>query len=72
MLQVDLCIPQADKRHHIYIGTHAVNLPNSACKLAHQTEFINSIGNKSKTFNFTIISEAYEACELFLTSLQFI
>ena len=72
MLQVDLCMPQADKRHSIYAGTHAVNLPNSTCKLAHQTEFINSIGNESKTFNFTIISEAYEICELFLTSLQFI
>ena len=72
ILQVDLCMPQADKRHHIYAGTHAINLPNSTCKLARQTEFINSIGNESKTFNFTIISEAYEACELFLTSLQFI
>ena len=72
MLQVDLCMPQADKRHSIYAGTHAITLPNSACKLAHQTEFINSIGNESKTFNFTIISEAYKACELFLTSLQFI
>ena len=72
MLQVDLCMPQADKRHSIYAETHAISLPSSACKLAHQTEFINSIGNESKTFNFTIISEAYETCELFLTSLQFI
>ena len=72
MLQVDLCMPQVDKWHHIYAGTHAVSLPNSTCKLAWQTEFINSIGNESKTFNFTIISEDYEACELFLTSLQFI
>ena len=72
MLQVDLCMPQADKKHSIYTETHANNLPNSACKLAHQTEFINSIGNESKTFNFTVISEAYETCELFLTSLQFI
>ena len=72
MLQVDLCIPQADKKHSVYAETHAITLPNSACKLAHQTEFISSIGNESKTFNFTIISEAYKACELFLTSLQFI
>ena len=72
MLQVDLCMPKANKRHSIYVETHAVNLPNSACKLAHQTKFINSIGNESKTFNFTVISEAYEACELFLTSFQFI
>ena len=72
MLQVDLCMPQADKSHRIYTETHAITLPNSACKLARQTEFINSIGNESKTFNFTIISEAYEVCELFLISLQFI
>ena len=72
MLQVDLCMPQTDKRHSIYAETHAIALPSSACKLAHQTEFINSIGNESKTFNFTVISEAYEECELFLTSLEFI
>ena len=72
VLQVDLCMPQADKDYIITVETHAVNLPNSACKLAHQNEFINYIGNNSKTFNFTIISEVYEICELFLTSLQFI
>ena len=72
VLRVDLCIPQTDKDYIIYAETLAATLPSSACKLAHQTEFINSIGNESKTFNFTIISEAYEACELFLTSLQFI
>ena len=72
ILQVDLCMPQTDKRHRIYTETYAITLPSSACKLAHQTEFINSIGNESKTFNFTIISEAYKTCELFLISLQFI
>ena len=72
VLQADLCMPQADKDYIITVETHAVNLPNSACKLAHQNEFINYIGNNSKTFNFTIISEVYEVCELFLTSLQFI
>ena len=72
VLQVDLCMPQANKDYIITVETHAVNLPKSACKLAHQTEFINNIGNYSKTFNFTIISEVYEICELFLTSLQFV
>ena len=72
MLQVDLCIPRADSSDIITVKIHAVTLPGSACKLAHQTEFINSIGNYSKTFNFTIISEVYEACELFLKSIQFI
>ena len=72
VLQINLCMPQANKDYIITIETHSVNLPSSACKLAHQTEFINSIGNNSKTFNFTIITEDYETCELFLTSLQFI
>ena len=68
-LQVDLCIPQANKNYIVTVETHAITLPPSACKLAHQTEFINSIGNDSKTFNFTIVS-AYETCELFLISYQ--
>ena len=48
----------------IFAETHAINLPSYACRLAHQTEFINSIGNVSKTL--TIISEPYKTCELFL------
>ena len=52
LLQVDLCIPHADSSYIITIETHEVTLPNSACKLAHQTEFISTIGNNSKTFNF--------------------
>ena len=65
-LQVDLCIPQASRNYIVIVETHAITLPPSACKLAHQTEFINSVGNDSKTFNFTIVSEADEVCELFL------
>ena len=68
LLQVDLCIPQADDSYIIIVETHAVNLPSSACQLAHQTEFINNLKNSSKTINLTIISHAYETCELFLTS----
>ena len=72
VLQVDLCMPQAKISYVITVATHAITLPSSACNLANQDEFINSIGNNSKTFNFTIISEVHEVCELFLTSLQFI
>ena len=72
VLQVELCMPQANTSYIITVETHAITLPSSACKLANQDEFINSIGNNSKTFNFTIISEVHNICELFLTSLQFI
>ena len=67
-LRVDLCIPQAKRNYVVMVETHAITLPHSACKLAHQTELINTVGNDSKTFNFTIVSKAYEACELFLIS----
>ena len=72
LLHVDLCMPQAKTSYIITVETHAVTLPSSACKLAHQTEFINRIGNYSKMSNFTIISEVNDICELFLTSLPFI
>ena len=72
-LQVELCMPQAeaDEDYFLRVETHSASLPNSACKLAHQTEFINSIRNHSKIFNFTIISES-ESCDLFLTVQPFV
>ena len=69
-LQVDLCIPQAHRNYIVIVETHAITLPPSACKLAHQTEFMNSVGNDSKTLNLTIVSAHYEVCELFLISHQ--
>ena len=66
VLQVDLCMPKAHQNYTINAVTHGVTLPKSACKLAHQTEFVSSIGIHSKTFNFTVISAAYGVCELFL------
>ena len=58
--QIDLCMPQADRSYIMYVAS-------SACKVAHQSE-IAIIGNHSKTFNFSIISEGYERCEVFLTT----
>ena len=66
LLQVELCMPKAHQNYIINAVTHGVTLPKSACKLAHQTEFVSSIGIDSKTFNFTVISAAYGVCELFL------
>ena len=70
-LQVNLCIPQADKNYIVFTETHVLTLPISTCQLADQTEFINSIGNESKTFKFTFNSVAYKMCELFITSYPF-
>ena len=72
-LQVELCMPQAeaDEDYFLRVETHSASLPTSACKIAHQTEFINSIRNYSETFNFTVISES-ESCELFLSVQPFV
>ena len=66
-LQVELCMPltESNVSYNLYVKTHSSSLPNSTCKVAHQTELFNSIGNYAKIFNFTIISES-ESCELFL------
>ena len=67
-IQVDLCIPDDTKHYYtVYTETHAASLPNSACKIVHQNQYINKVGNYSKTINFTVSSESHKACELFLT-----
>ena len=72
-LQIELCIPHAisGKDYVLHVQTNSASLPNTACKIAHQTEFINNIRNYSKTFNFTVIFEG-ELCELFLTIEPFV
>ena len=77
-LQVELCISQveSDKDFALHVETLSASLPNSACKLVHQAELVNTISKYSKLFNFTIISDFYvisdiEFCELFLTVLPF-
>ena len=67
-LQVELCVPQTelDEEYILYAETLSTSLPSSACKVAQQSELINSIGNHPKTIQFTIVSES-ELCELFLT-----
>ena len=66
-------MPQAvtDDYYVLHVETHSATLPNTTCKIAHQTELINSIRNHSETFNFTIISEC-ELCGLFLTIQPYI
>jgi len=68
MLQLKLCMPEAKENYFVYVEVHAKSLPSSACKLANQAELINIMGNSSTTVNFTIMSQSYEECELFLTA----
>ena len=69
MLQVDLCTPNNNEHSILYVETHNTLLPASACKIAHQTELIQSITSHTKIFNFTIVvTEMLDRCELFLTA----
>ena len=68
MLQVELCTPFNDKPSTLYAEINSIHLPATACKVAPQTEIINTISNYSKTITFIITSEATSECELFLTA----
>ena len=71
LLQVDLCLPcesDSDEIFVLYVDTYNLDLPPSACKVAHQSQIINTISSSSKTYNFTIVSESKNECELFLTA----
>ena len=71
VLQVDLCVPyesDKDELFSLYIDTHNKFLPSSACKVKHQNQLINTITGFTKTYNFTIVSESENECELFLTA----
>ena len=68
MLRLKLCIPKAKDNYNVYVETHAKSLPSSACRIANQAELTHTMGNSSKTVNFTIVSDSYKECELFLTA----
>jgi len=68
VLQVELCVPNGNEKSVLYIETHNKLLPASACKIAHQAELLQSITKYSTTFNFTIVTEEKEICELFTTT----
>ena len=78
-LKVHLCKGYDDDRDDIgllnnssseilFAETHSIYLPASACKIAHQNELVQSMVNYKYSNNFTIISEVYDECELFLTA----
>ena len=74
ILEVELCTPCSSDNNYsiLYAETHNTFLPDSACKIAHQTELVNVITNNSKTVSYTIISEVNDSCELFLTVSPFL
>ena len=65
-LQVELCTPCNDEPLTLYAEINSIHLPDSACKVAPQTDIINAISKYSKTFTFIIVSEVTSVCELFL------
>ena len=74
-LQTNLCsMYSSDDSSVLYAEVHSINLPSSACKIAHQSQLINFIGNNSNTVNYTIVSRkpGNSKCELFLTASPFL
>ena len=67
VLQVELCIKDSSEHSILFVETHSTQLPTSACKIAHQNELLNTI-DYSKKFNFTIVTEAEDTCDMFLTA----
>ena len=75
ILQTNLCnMCNNDNITVLYAEVHNVNLPSSACKITHQSQLINFIGNHSHTVNYTIVSSRpnNNRCELFLTASPFL
>ena len=71
VLQIGLCVPHefnSNETFVLVVETLNAYLPSSACKLSHQYEMINTISKSSNTYNFTIVSESKNECELFLTA----
>ena len=67
ILRPDIFTPCSENTSVIFAETHNNLLPTTACKIAHQTELLNSISNYSGKLNFTIVSDNTNVCELFLT-----
>ena len=75
MLQANLCnMCSNDDSAVLYAEVHNINLPASACKIYHQYQLINIIGNHSTAVNYTIVSSTpgNDRCELFLTASPFL
>ena len=56
----------------LHVETQNRLLPSSACKIVHQNQLINFLSFCSCIMDFTIVSNATEICELFLTVLPYL
>ena len=60
----------------LYAEVHNINLPTTACRIAHQSQLITVIGNHSNTVNYTIVSnilsDDHHKCQVFLTASPFL
>ena len=75
ILQTNLCnMCDNDNITVLYAEVHNVNLPSTTCKIAHQSQLINVIGNHSNTVNYTIVLSTPDiyTCEIFLTASPFL
>jgi len=52
----------------LYAETYDASVSQSGCKVAHQNELVNLLGDECSTLNFTNVSDASKECELFLTA----
>ena len=74
-LQTNLCaVHTNDDSAILYAKVHNINLPNSTCKIAHQSQLVNAIGYNSNTVNYTIVSSIPKnnRCEIFLTATPYL
>ena len=74
-LQTNICKKSGNNDSAVlYAEVHNTNLPNSTCKIAHQSQLISVIGDNSNTVNYTIVSNILNSnrCELFLTASPFL
>ena len=67
VLQVGLCTPCNNNTFILYVETYDSLQTNSSCRITNQAGILNTISNYNKLINYTIVSEAYEMCKLFLT-----
>ena len=66
VLQVGLCTPCNNNTFILYVETFDSLQTNSSCRITNPAEILNTINNYNKLINYTIVSEAYEMCKLFL------
>ena len=67
VLQIGLCTPCDDNLFSLYVETHDALQTNFLCKITKRDEIMHNISHNVNLINYTIASEAYKMCKLFLT-----